>query len=347
MPELRKDPIIGRWVIIATERAKRPNDFKSIKEKSPEDVFCPFCEGREENTPEEITALRAQGSKPNAAGWDVRVVPSINPLLSNGSELIKRPHGIYDMMNGVGAHEIIIETPQHIRSMHQLDTAQIAKVLKIYQERIIEHSKDKRLKYTIVFKNHKPAAGSSNLTHCRSKLIALPVCPKSLKGELEGAKQYFNYRDRCVYCDIISQETRGRERVIFENKDFIAIAPFASRFPFETWVLPKEHSCDYSRIKDNQREELAAALKDILARMDILLDDPPYNYVLHTSPYRRPKSGYWSTIEDDYHWHIEIIPRLTKVAGFEWGTGFYINPTKPEAAAKFLREVKEQAEVKS
>lgn len=340
MPQLRKDPIIGRWVIIATERAKRPDDFSPDPTEMAEVKPCPFCAGNEGLTPPEITAIRTKDTQPNRPGWEVRVVPSIAPVLRIEGELNKRSHGIYDMMSGIGAHEIIIETPKHIGHISLLELDEIAKILRIYKERILDLEKDKRFKYVLVFKNHKPAAGSTRIKHCRSQLIALPACPKSVKGELEGAKRYFEYKDRCVYCDMISQELTDKKRLILDIDGFVAIAPFASRFPFETWILPKKHSADFTDIEDEKIDGLAKALKEVMVRINRLLSDPPYNYMLHTAPYRRPKAGYWSSIKLDYHWHIEIIPRLTRVAGFEWGTGFYINPTPPEEAAQFLREVK-------
>lgn len=340
MPELRKDPIVDRWVIIATERAKRPNDFRPDQAEMVEISPCPFCPGNERLTPPEITAVRTKDTQPNSPGWDVRVVPSIAPVLRIEGELNKRPHGIYDMMNGIGAHEIIIETPKHIDNINLLEPEEIAKVLAIYKERLLDLERDKRFKYVVVFKNHKPAAGSTKIKHSRSQLIALPACPKSVKGELEGARRYFEYKERCVYCDIISQELADNKRLILDIDGFVAIAPFASRFPFETWILPKGHSADFTNIKDEDLTGLGRTLREVMLRINKLLSDPPYNYMLHTAPYRRPKADYWSTINLDYHWHIEVIPRLTRVAGFEWGTGFYINPTPPEEAAKFLREVK-------
>jgi len=338
MPELRKDPIIGRWVIIATERAKRPNDFKQNTADITEVTPCPFCEGNEALTPPEIRSVRKAGTEPNKPGWDVRVVPNIHPVLRIEGELNKQPHGIYDMMNGIGANEVIIETPEHTEQMCSLTSEQIAKVLMAYKERIVDLEGDTRFKYVLIFKNHKPASGATNIRHCRSQLIALPVCPKSVKGELVGAKRYFEYKDRCVFCDIISQELNDQKRLILEIDGFIAIAPFAGRFPFETWILPKKHSADFTSITKADAYELGKVLKEVLSRMNRLLSDPPYNYIIHTAPYRRPKQGYWSTIDNDYHWHIEIIPRLTRVAGFEWGTGFYINPLPPEDAAQFLRD---------
>ena len=340
MPELRKDPIIGRWVIIATDRAKRPNDFKQESADMAEVTPCPFCEGNEHLTPPEIRVIRKAPAEPNTPGWDIRVVPNIHPVLRIEGQLNKRPHGIYDMMNGIGANEVIIETPEHKEHMSSLTSEQIAKVLTAYKERITDLEGDKRFKYVLIFKNHKPAAGSTKIRHCRSQLIALPACPKSVKGELIGARKYFEYKDRCVFCDIISQEMQDKKRLILDIDGFVAIAPFAARFPFETWILPKKHSADFTSITDDNIKELGKILKETLLRMNKLLNDPPYNYIIHTAPYRRAKEGYWGTIENDYHWHIEIMPRLTRVAGFEWGTGFYINPMPPEEAAGFLREVK-------
>jgi UDPglucose--hexose-1-phosphate uridylyltransferase len=338
MPELRKDPIIGRWVIIATERAKRPNDFKQQTADIAEVTPCPFCEGNEHLTPPEIRSVRKQSSAANGPGWDIRVVPNIHPVLRIEGELEKQPHGIYDMMNGIGANEVIIETPEHVNHMCSLKSDQIAKVLLTYKERIADLEGDTRFKYVLIFKNHKPASGATKIRHCRSQLIALPVCPKSVKGELVGAKRYFEYKDRCVFCDIISQELSDKKRLILEIDGFVAIAPFAARFPFETWILPKKHSADFTSITAEDAKHLAKMMKEVLSRINRLLSDPPYNYIIHTAPYRRPKQGYWSSISQDYHWHIEIIPRLTRVAGFEWGTGFYINPLPPEDAAKALRD---------
>jgi len=341
MPELRKDPIIGRWVIIATERAKRPTDFKPSVSKPAKEKICPFCEGNEKLTSPEIVAKRADDSQANKPGWKVRVVPSYSPVLKSDGDLGKKPHGIYDMMEGIGAHEVVIETPEHIDSMSLLAVDQIEEVLKVYKERILSLERDERFKYVLVFKNHKIAAGSTSIAHSRSQLIALPACPKNVKGELEGAKRYYDYKDRCVYCDMLTQEAKENKRLILDMGGFMAIAPFASRFPFETWILPKKHAAYFCKISDKGIKGLAKMLKEILGRINNLLSDPPYNYILHTAPYRRAKPGYWATIDHDFHWHLEIIPRLTKVAGFEWGTGFYINPMAPEEAAKFLREAKE------
>ena len=339
MPELRKDPVIGRWVIIATERAKRPDQFSGQAQAAPPEKPCPFCEGSESNTPPEIYAIRPKNTPPNSPGWEVRVVPSIAPFLRIEGELERRGKGIFDMMNGIGAHEIVIETNQHIANMADLSEEQIAKVISCYIYRMNDLEKDKRFKYVMLFKNHDWIAGGGRVRHSRSQLIATPVNPKRVKEELVGARLYYDYHERCVFCDLIRQELEFKERIILDIDGFIAICPFAARFPFEIWILPKKHSCDFTSLSPEMRLDLGRIMKKALAKLKKGLNDPPYNYVLHTAPFRLPKAGYWKSIDYDYHWHIEIMPRLTRVAGFEWGTGFYICPLPPEQAAKFLREV--------
>jgi UDPglucose--hexose-1-phosphate uridylyltransferase len=284
--------------------------------------------------------LRDDKNSKDAPGWQVRVVPSISPLLRIEGKLNRRGEGIFDTMDAIGAHEIIIETPQHIAKISDLPLPQIRKVIRTYISRIIDLRKDKRFKYVMLFKNYGWEAGGSKLKHSRSQLIATPVTPKRVKEELAEAKTYYNYRDRCLFCDIISQELQTGSRVVLESEHMLVIVPFAARFPFEMWILPKKHSCCFVHTEPNQWDDLAFALKDVLTRLDKVVGDTPYNYILHTAPFQREqKARYWKTINEDYHWHIEIMPRLTRVAGFEWGSGFYINPTPPEEAAKFLREV--------
>jgi UDPglucose--hexose-1-phosphate uridylyltransferase len=331
MPELRKDPVHGRWVIISTERSRRPSDF-TPEERRPLGGFCPLCEGNEDRTPPEIIALRDNGTLPNTPGWTLRVVPNKFPALRIEGELGREGEGIYDKMNGIGAHEVVIETPRHEETLITLPLKGIENVLLAYRERIIDLRRDQRLRYVLVFKNHGVAAGAS-LEHSHSQIIALPIVPKRVSEEIEGAKTYFNYKDRCVFCDIIRQELQQRVRVILENKSFLSIAPFASRFPFETWILPKTHHPTFEHMEPSQYEQAAQILSDTLQRMNRVLTDPPFNYVIHTSFFPEVDMDY-------YHWHFEIMPKLTKVAGFEWGTGFYINPTPPEEAAEYMREAK-------
>ncbi|MGA2314934.1 MAG: galactose-1-phosphate uridylyltransferase [Thermodesulfobacteriota bacterium] len=331
MPELRKDPIHGRWVIISTERSRRPSDF-AAEERRLMGGFCPLCEGNEDRTPPEIVAFRDNGTPPNSPGWTLRVVPNKFPALRIEGELNREGEGIYDKMNGIGAHEVVIETPRHEETLVTLPLKNVENILLAYRERIIDLRRDQRLRYVLVFKNHGVAAGAS-LEHPHSQIIALPIIPRRVSEEIEGAKTYFNYKDRCVFCDIIRQELQQKHRIITENKSFLSIAPFASRFPFETWILPKIHHPSFEHIAFSQYEQAAQILSDTLQRMNRVLADPPYNYIIHTSSFPEVDA-------EHYHWHFEIIPKLTKVAGFEWGTGFYINPTPPEEAAEYMREAK-------
>jgi UDPglucose--hexose-1-phosphate uridylyltransferase len=331
MPELRKDPIHGRWVIISTERSRRPSDFMP-EERKPMGGFCPLCEGNEDRTPPEILAYRENGTPPNSPGWTLRVVSNKFPALRIEGDLNREGEGIYDKMNGIGAHEVVIETPRHDETLATMPLKGVAHVLAAYRDRIADLKNDQRLRYVLVFKNHGVAAGAS-LEHSHSQIIALPIIPKRVAEEIEGAKNYFNYKDRCVFCDIIRQEIQQKNRLILENNAFISVAPFASRFPFETWILPKTHYCSYEHMNSSLYEQAAQILSETLSRMNRVLNDPPYNYVIHTASF----SGLEA---EHYHWHFEIMPKLTKVAGFEWGTGFYINPTPPEEAAEYLREAK-------
>jgi len=331
MPELRRDPIHGRWVIISTERGKRPSDFITEEPRSI-GGFCPLCEGNEDKTPPEIIAFRENGTPPNTPGWTLRVVSNKFPALRIEGELNREGEGIYDKMNGLGAHEVVIETPQHYETLATLPLKAVKNILWAYRERMIDLRRDQRLRYVLVFKNHGVSAGAS-LEHSHSQIIALPIVPKRVSEEIDGAKNYFHYKDRCVFCDIIRQELQQRSRLINENQSFLSIAPFASRFPFETWILPKIHYPSFEHMDSPLYEKAAQILSDTLHRLHQVLNNPPYNYIIHTSSFSEVDRDY-------YHWHFEIMPKLTKVAGFEWGTGFYINPTPPEEAAQYLREAK-------
>ena len=330
MPELRKDPITGRWVIIATERAKRPTDFVREKVEIRGAGFCPFCAGNEAKTPPEILAYRKDGGARNTPGWSLRVVPNKFPALGIEGTMNRQGEGLYDKMNGIGAHEVIIETPEHQHTMATMPVRGVEDVLWAYRDRILDLKKDRRFKYALIFKNHGDAAGAS-LEHTHSQLIALPVVPKLVREELTSAKEYYGYKERCIFCDIIRQEMEDGVRVIAENESFVTIAPYAPRFPFEMCIVPKVHQSAFEESQKHEFGHLAAMLKDMLSRLDRVLDFPAYNHIIHTSPIPDASNDY-------YHWHLEIMPKLTKMAGFEWGTGFYINPTPPEESAKFLRE---------
>src|SRR5580765_2307640 len=329
MPELRKDPVVGRWVIISTERARRPSDF-AAEPVRPRQTACAFCEGHEHQTPPEILAGRPPDGRPNGPGWTYRVVPNKFPALRIEGDLDPAGEGLYDKMTGVGAHEVVIETPHHAASLATLPVDAVADVLLAFRERVLDLKKDPRFAYVLVFKNHGEAAGAS-LEHPHSQLIATPIIPIMVTEELTGSAQYFEIKERCVWCDILRQERRTRSRIVLEANGFVALAPFAPRFPFETWILPTRHRSAFEETGVDELRGLAEILGEFLRRMERVLKHPPFNYMLHTAPLReRPL--------DHFHWHLEIIPKLTQVAGYEWGSGFFINPVPPEAAAAALRE---------
>ena len=329
MPELRKDPITGRWVIIATDRAKRPADFAREQVVPQGGRFCPFCPGHESKTPPEVLAYRPNGG-PNSPGWTLRVVPNKFPALRVEGDLQREGEGLYDKMSGIGAHEVIIETPDHMATLSDVEEKRIEDLFWAFRDRVNDLKKDSRLRYTLFFKNHGESAGAT-LEHSHSQLIALPVVPKRVLEELEGAKKYFEYKERCVYCDIVRQELAAGTRIVIDSDHFLVISPYAPRFPFETWVVPKLHHSHAETISPQVIQDLASVMRSTLRRIDKTLERPPFNFVLHTAPLQE-------TSIPHYHWHIEIIPKLTRVAGFEWGSGFYINPTPPEESAKFLRD---------
>ncbi len=329
MPELRKDPITGRWVIISTDRAKRPSDFAREQEMK-KGGFCPFCPGNEDKTPPEILAYRTNGTGANTTGWSVRVVPNKFPALGIEGAMDKRGDGLFDRMNGIGAHEVIIETPEHNLKLAQFSEKGLEDIHWAFRDRMLDLKKDQRFRYILIFKNSGEAAGAS-LEHPHSQLIALPIVPKRVQEEVAGSKQYFSRKERCIYCDMIRQELDSPIRIVNQNDSFLTLEPYAPRFPFETWILPVLHESSFENSPSHIYENLAKAVKSLMTRVDKVLDSPPYNMVIHTSPLNEANNDY-------YHWHVEMMPKLTRVAGFEWGTGFYINPTPPEEAAEFLRE---------
>lgn len=320
MPQLRKDPIVSRWVIIATERARRPAAFIDPVSANTDPKDCSYCQDNA------FTVVCESDG--------VKVVKSSSPILDNSKDFEHRGHGLYDVCHSYGSHEIVVETPKHIANMADLSLEQIKGVLQTYALRMQEHRKDHFIEYILAYKNYGVAAGSRNIGHSRSQIMAVPVLPMRVKDKISGAKRYFDYHERCLFCDMIAQEHNNGQRVVLENENFMSFTPFASRFPFETWILPKNHHCDFADGITGYEKSLARIMKDILLRFKIGLDDPAYNYIIQTAPAKNSIA-----YKDDYHWHIEIIPRLTRVAGFERGTGFYISPIPPEMTADFLREV--------
>jgi len=331
MPELRKDPVLGRWIIISKERSKRPSDFVVDDHKAVEGGFCPLCPGNEKTTPNEVLVLgREPILPPNSAGWKLRVVPNKFPALVIEGELEKQAEGLYDRMNGIGAHEVIIESPNHEDRFAFLPPEQMLFVFRAFRNRILDLAHDHRFQYVMVFKNFGRSAGAS-LEHPHSQLVALPILPRMVISELDGALSYYKYKDRCIFCDIIRQEIQQDIRLVCQNDHFVTLAPFAPRTPFEMWILPKYHNSSYTDQSEDSLADLVRIFSESLQRLDACIPNVSYNFVLHTQPLRSQPLGH-------FHWHFEIVPKLTSIAGFEWGSGFYINPMPPEDACAYLKD---------
>jgi UDPglucose--hexose-1-phosphate uridylyltransferase len=336
MPELRKDYITNKWIVIAKDRGKRPTELKDQHKKDHENyakadiVKCPFCPGNEQLTPPEILAYRPSNTAPNTPGWWIRCIPNKFPALRIEGELDHRVNRLHHVMTGIGAHEVIIESPEHKTPTAKMTDGQVVEIISAMKDRYNDLHRDKRFKYILIFKNNGLEAGAS-LSHPHTQIIATPIVPKNIMEELSGAMYYYETTGgMCIFDDLIKTEAESKERMILESEHFVALTPYASSFPFETWILPKKHDPSFEDITDNEKVDLAGILKGTLGKMHTLLDDPPFNYIIHTSPCDGKDYRF-------YHWHIEIIPRLTRVAGFEWGTGFYINPISPENAAAYMR----------
>ena len=341
MHELRKDPLLNRWVAVLKD--SKPPAF--YLERGIEHIThdtdgsnCILCHGREDKTPAEIFAIREAGAPPDTPNWQTRVIPRINPIFQIEGDLGRRGVGMYDKMNSIGANEIIIESPQHNIPPDDTGIAQMINVITTYKNRISELEKDPRLRYTLIYKDCGKTAGEL-FHHPHSQVIATPVIPKGIKEELDGAKAYYYYKERCIFCDIMNDEMRTGERVIMETKNFIGFIPFAPRSPFEYWIMPRRHTCAFQDICDEELEDLSLILMTTINKMKTLFKNPPYNYVLHTSPNRMPRKDHWHTLGDDFHWHMEVIPHLATRSGFELDSEFYILTTSPEDAAKYLKEV--------
>ena len=333
MIELRRNPILSEWVIINDNREVEhtTNSSKALQTDG-ENGVCPFCVGKEILTPKAILSLDKNGNITNdIKKWDIRVIPNNKPILAIESNLNRRADGVYDKMNGAGAHEIIIETSDHNKKIQDFSIAEASRIFDVLQIRINDLKNDSRFEYILAFKNHGLEAGET-ITHSHVQLVAMPIIPKVIKEEMNISKKYYDFKERCLFCDIIDQESAANLRVVTENADFTAFVPYASRYPFETWILPKEHSTDFCNISDkSKKDNLASILLSIMRRLYKVLDNPSYNVVMHLLPLK-------TTFLPYYHWHIEIIPKITKFTGFEFGTGMYVNPTIPEETAKFLRE---------
>lgn len=329
MPEWRKDPVVDRWVVIATERGKRPSDYR-IKPDLPRGGRCPLCPGHEHDTPPEVLSFRDDEARANQPGWWVRVVPNKFPAVRVEGDFDYRREGVYDLMNGLGAHEVVVEATGHDQRLEEQSNRQVEEVVWAWQQRSLDLRRDIRLKYIQIFKNYGQVGGAS-LEHPHSQIIALPIVPADVRGELAGTQAYQREYGGCVYCNMLCQELSDGRRMVVESEHFLVFVPFAARFPFEMWILPREHQGDFGSIRVEQVADLARVIRLSLGKLNNILEYPPYNMFLHTAPVN---SGDYA----EYHWHLEILPRLTIMAGFELATGYVINPTPPEMAAAELRD---------
>lgn len=329
MHVLRKDPLLGRWIAVLSD-SQTPAYYKASINPADE-APCVLCPGREKETKPEITAIR-QGDR-----WVVRVIPNFVPIFQVEGEVNRKGVGMYDMMNSIGANEIIVDSPEHDKPPEELGPEHLLKVLRLYRERISDMERDSRIRQVMVLKSTGKFAGA-RYSHSYSELAATPVIPKRLKDELDNSKQYYAFKERCIFCDIIREELRTGDRVICESREFISFIPFAPNFPFEFWILPKKHNCTFGEINAAELEDLSGMLVTMLKKLRKTLKEPAYNYFIHTAPNRIPRRDHWHTLGEDFHWHIEVLPRLLMESGFELGSEFYILTTSPEDAAKYLRE---------
>jgi UDPglucose--hexose-1-phosphate uridylyltransferase len=336
MPELRFNPATRDWVIISTERAKRPEDFaaKAYAVDSDASVHCPFCAGHENKTPPEIYAIREPGTQPNTPGWKVRVTRNAFPALQPAGEphRTKTPAGFLKM-NGIGEHEVIIESPDHARIIATMETAQVEDIFLVYRARYVELAKDPRFESIILFKNHGRGAGTS-LSHPHSQLIALPLFPYNMRERLDIAREHFDEQGICLYCDMINMERSEKVRIVHETDNFIAFVPYAPRMPFEMWVLSKDHGSNFENVSDESCRELARVIQTVLGKLYRAVGNPDFNFAIYSAPLRENNLEY-------FHWNLKIFPRVAMPAGFEIGSGMSIVSVIPEAAAEYLRKAGE------
>jgi UDPglucose--hexose-1-phosphate uridylyltransferase len=329
MAEIRWDLIKNNWVAIATNMALRPQDFPINKwgiETTGNAIFCPFCEGHEEATPPEIMAIRNNDSEADTAGWSVRVIPNKFSMFNLDGILEKKNPGIYSNYNGLGRQEVLIETPLHGVELHDYGQERIIMIIKVLKQRYIDLSQDDRIKYIQIYKNRGIFAGASQ-AHSHSQVMGLPFAPQENSGLID----YYHKTGSCLLCDIITQEKLARERLVYETEHFLLICPYASRFPYETWVIPKQHCEHFGAINEGEIKELAMICKKYTRAMIECLQNPAYNYMLNTAPVNVPYIP-------GFHWYLEITPRLLVTAGVDIATGIYMNPVAPELSAELLRE---------
>jgi len=333
-PEFRRDPLHNTWVVFAPERQRRPQDF--IPAVLQTGTLDPFAEGNERLTPPEVYAIRHEKSKANESGWQVRVVPNRYPTVRIEGQLESNPIGLYDYMTGIGAHEVIIETPNANLAIEELPVTSITQIFTSYRERILDLDRDHRFQHIYIFKNVGPSAGAS-LIHAHSQLVALPIIPPFIEGKLTRAREHFIIKQRSLFSDILHTERTDGSRLVAENDSHVLFCPYASRFPFELAIYPKRHHPDFVSCTPNELHDLAEVLRFAILRLNEVLEKPGYNLLLHMAPLRRPLTQRFDSTSYDYSWHLEVAPRFNSLAGFEIGLGSYINTVYPEEAARFLR----------
>jgi UDPglucose--hexose-1-phosphate uridylyltransferase len=332
LPQLRQDLITGRWVAVATERARRPDSFtQAVKEAVAARDVCPFCPGHEAMTPPEVLAYRAPGTAPNSEGWWVRVVPNLYAVFRLEPDGLEHRDGRFWQRDAIGACEVLISSPDHQAPTPLLPRRQVEEIVQSYLDRYRHHAANPALEYVLILYNHGRPAGAS-LEHPHSQLYAIGLVPPGVVDELEGARRFRDQHDACVFCTTLEDERRAGDRIIFENDGFVVFAPYAARTPFETWIMPRRHTAAFGDLDlRSEKPAFAEALQLTLKALRDGLNDPPFNYFIHSQPVK-------GNLADAYHWHLELIPKLSTAAGFELGTGMWINVVKPEDSAAFLRE---------
>jgi UDPglucose--hexose-1-phosphate uridylyltransferase len=329
MSEFRQDPVTGRWVIITSGRASRPWHINTATEREQNEP-CPFCAGNESMTPPEVWAQRNASTEANAPDWRVRVILNKYPALEESGGKHDDNHSFYRSAHGLGVHEVIIESPRHVVNMSALGVTEFATILGAYRARLKALKNDRRWRYLLIYKNHGARAGAT-FEHIHSQLVALPFVPREAQDEIDGARKHFDATGRCVYCEMIERESARGERLVWNSARFIAFCPFAPRFGYETWILPKDHTSSFEQSSDQDLTALADCLRLYLLKLNGVVDHAPFNYVIHSAPTE-------ASSRQRYHWHMEILPQITRAAGFEWGTGAHMNSIAPEDAARLLRD---------
>jgi len=329
MSELRRDPLVDRWVIMAPERADRPQPLTTATELTVEDTDDPFAEGREWETPGELFALRDAGTRPDQPGWRVRVVPNKYPAVRPSAAGTASADPLYESLPGVGQHEVLIECPHFETCLSRLSVAQVREVIWTYRERLRHHRQQPQCAHVLIFKNKGRAAGAT-LPHTHSQLIGTPWVTSLVQQELTSSVAHWRAHGRQLWSDMLDQELFTGQRIVQLTERFVVLCPYASRLPFETRIVPRDHLACFSDVDDSTLHEAADLLRMCLISMTRLHATLPYNLILHTVPFRTAEPS-------AFRWHLEILPRIGQTAGFEWGGGCYINTVAPETAAARLK----------